>query len=499
MTGLAASAPVLPANAYIPTYFTDRGDDAIDLAAVCGLYLDDWQQEILRCSLGYTEEQVFSARQMLLLCTRQQGKNIILEARELAGLFLLHEPIMGHTAQEQRTAIGSYRRVKAHIMNAIDVLPNADKIRWLENTTEISISLPQVKKGRDKREASRLIFTPRTSNALRGYTVNLLVIDEAYSYTADQAAALEPTQNQATNPQLWLTSSTGMPESTELLAKREMGLSQALPDMGFFEYKADDGCDPGDESQWFKALPGLRTGRTPISEIRSQYLKAKTHAEQGTGDFTEFNRELLGLWASVDVPSTIPRAVWDSMRHPDGVEWSAPQEFAFAVDVSPTPADGHGEQFTSIYAVGADSDGFAHIWNVASDEGLMWVPEFLKTLQEQRNPRVTVIDPMSPAGALLPMFDDLGVQYTSLSSSQCMSACSQFLAYAMDGRLRHGGDELLDEGVAAAVQRWVGKKGAWLWARKNLDSNITAVVASTYALFALSGVDPAKKGGGWVW
>ena len=494
---LVVDAPILPANAFIPTYFSNRGDDAVDLAAVCGLFLDDWQQEILKCSLGYGEDDKFSARHMLLLCTRQQGKNIILEARELAGLFLLHEPIMGHTAQEQRTAIGSYRRLKAHIENAADVLPHADKIRWLENTTEISISLPKVAKGRDRRGASRLLFAPRTANALRGYTVDLLIVDEAYSYTGDQAAALEPTQNQARNPQLWLTSSTGMPESTELMAKREMGLAQTLPNMGFFECKADDGCDPGDESQWFKALPGLRTGRTPIGEIRAQYEKAKVHAVKGTGDFTEFNRELLGLWATNDVPSTVPAGLWSSLAIRDLSDWVPPDVYAFAVDV--TPDTGGSVQRASVYACGVDEFGFHHVWNVGADDGISWVPEFLKIQQEERSPRVTVVDPQSPAGALLPMFDDLEVQYTSLSASQCIQACSQFLAVVRDGRLRHGDDVLLNGAVAGGTQRFIGQKGAWLWSRKSLDYDISPLVASSYAMFALTGVDPAESEGGWVW
>lgn len=487
---------VLPANAFQPLWFTNTGDDAVDLAALCGLYLDDWQQEILRCSLGLTEDERFSARQMLLLVPRQQGKNIILEARELAGLFLLEEKVMAHTAQEQRTAISSYRRVKDHILNGGDAIPNFKHIRWLENTTEISISLPRIETGDNPRESGRLIFSPRSPNALRGLTVELLVVDEAYAYTAEQAEALEFTQNQSQNPQLWLTSSTGMPESTELIAKRQIGLDGSLPSMGFFEFKADDGCDPGDEEQWRKALPGLRTGRTKIEEIRSHYIKAKTHVTNGTGDFTGFNRELLGLWATNDIPSTISAALWQTMALEDLSDWTAPETFAFAVDVSP---DTNGVVNTSIYAVGTDEYGFHHVWNVAADEGLLWVADFLKIQQDERSPRVTVIDPQSPAGALLPMFDEKDVQYTTLSSSQCMAACSGFLASAKDGRLRHGNDPILNEAVRAGTQRFIGQKGAWLWARKTIDDNVTPLIAASYALFALTGVEAAEETGGWVW
>jgi hypothetical protein len=42
---------------------------------------------------------------------RQNGKNAILEARELAGLFLLGEKLIIHTAHEQKTASEHFRRM----------------------------------------------------------------------------------------------------------------------------------------------------------------------------------------------------------------------------------------------------------------------------------------------------------------------------------------------------------------------------------------------------
>src|SRR5690606_16162680 len=103
----------------------------------------------------------------------------------------------------------------------------------------------------------------------------------------------------------------GFPDSTELLAMREMGLSGEVENLLFVEYKAEDGSDPGDVEQWYHALPGLRTGRTRLDEIEKHYLKAKA-----LGDFTDFNREIRGLWATNDVGSLIPKALWESLAYP---------------------------------------------------------------------------------------------------------------------------------------------------------------------------------------
>lgn len=486
-----SALPVLPSNAHIPLFHSSLGDDAVAFAALCGLYLDDWQQEIVKGLCSFREDKRFAARRALLLIPRQQGKNICLEARELAGLFLLKERVMGHTAHEYRTAVSSYRRLKEHIERGGDALPvPLSSIRFRENTTETSITIPRIEKnGKLVRDRSFLQFCARTPGALRGLTVELLVVDEAYHYTSGQASALEYTQNQSQNPQLIVTSSTGFPDSLELLALRDVALSGEMDSLMYCEFKADDGSDPGDREQWYKALPGLRTGRQRIEEIEAHYAKAKA-----LGDFTDFNREVRGLWATNDVGSLIPKALWESLAYPQDFRPALPSQFAFAVDVDPL------SEGASIYAVGQDQDGFFFMWQAAHEDGVTWVAEWLKIQQEQRPGHyVTVIDPMAPVGALKPQFDEVGVDYVELSSAQCVQACIQFESFARDGRLRHGVDPLLDEAVNNGVKRNIGSKGGWLWAPKLPGAEIRPLVASTYALFGLTAVEPPEKRSGEFW
>lgn len=479
---------VLPANSFQPLFHTSIGEDAIDLCAVCGLFLDDWQQQILSCSLSMREDERFAARKMVLLVPRQQGKNVVLEARELAGLFLLKEPVMLHTAQQYRTAQAAYVRLQDRILHGAKYLLESDRIQFRSASTGTSITCPKSR----KRRKSFLQFAPRGPNTGRGLTVNYLAIDEAYAYDTTEASALEFTQNQSDNPQLWITSSTGFPDSHELLAAREMGLAKTS-NVGFFEYKADDDTDPGDRDQWFKALPGLVSGRQRLDEIVGQYEKAKA-----LGDFADFDREIRGLWATTDIPALISAPLWESLKYPEGTVWVPPKEFAFAVDVQPVPEGSSQVPNVSVYACGQDEFGFYHVWNVAADEGTGWVAEFLKIQQEQRKPRVTVLDPMSPAGVLIPSLDAAGVQWTGLTSAQCMAACSQFEAVVRDGRLRHGDDGLLAGAVSQGVQRMIGQKGVWLWARKSVEADISPLVSASYAMFGVAGVEAAvQRTGGW--
>ena len=46
-----------------------------------------------------------------MILARQNGKNVVFEARELGGLFLLGEQLILHTAHQYKTAIEAFRRV----------------------------------------------------------------------------------------------------------------------------------------------------------------------------------------------------------------------------------------------------------------------------------------------------------------------------------------------------------------------------------------------------
>ena len=83
-----------PRVSSIPEYSSSTGDEAIELAAMAGLVLDDWQQWILRHSLGETSDGKWAAREVGLMVSRQNGKGALLEARELAGLFILEEELI---------------------------------------------------------------------------------------------------------------------------------------------------------------------------------------------------------------------------------------------------------------------------------------------------------------------------------------------------------------------------------------------------------------------
>lgn len=59
----------------VPPYGTSAGDEAIELAATAGLFLDPWQQYVLRASLGERPDGKWSGFEVGLVVGRQNGKN----------------------------------------------------------------------------------------------------------------------------------------------------------------------------------------------------------------------------------------------------------------------------------------------------------------------------------------------------------------------------------------------------------------------------------------
>src|ERR1700750_2511360 len=107
-----------------PAVTWQAATDTIELASNAGLDLDPWQRHVLTGAMGKRADGKWSAFQVKLLVSRQNGKGSILEARELAGLYLFRtDRLLIHTGDEDKTASEHYNRVWSLIQNS----PELDK------------------------------------------------------------------------------------------------------------------------------------------------------------------------------------------------------------------------------------------------------------------------------------------------------------------------------------------------------------------------------------
>lgn len=441
----------------VPHSAYDAGVEAVELARVAGLNLDPWQQHVLKGSLGVRDDGKWAASTVGLVLPRQLGKSVVLDARQLAGLFIVNERLALSTAQEFKTTSESFRRIMALI----------------ENTPELDAKVHKVftshgSEGIELKNGNRLRFIARSAGSGRGFSAQAIYLDEAYALTQAQMSAMLPTlaaQTMTGNVQLWFASSAGMENSEVLASLRERGKNPLSENLAYFEWSAADNAASDDLDAWYQANPGLGV-RISEDHVRT---------EMATLGDDEFRRERLGVWQKLGGESVIPAGVWTEALNEDA---RPGKSVAFAVDVPP------GRESATICSASYLEDGRIHFEVVDRREGTSWVATRLAELKEKWKPVAIVVDAGSAAGALLPDLQRARVRTKQISLRDYAQACGAFYDTVMHGKASHIGEPVLDEAVDAARQKHIGET-AFYWTRKNVVSDISPLVGCTNALHGL--------------
>lgn len=470
MTTLTAPAPVLGAQSprveHVPSYASSAGAEAVDLAASAGLVLDPWQSRVLAGALGEKydvarQQSVWSAFEVGLIVPRQNGKGSILEARELAGLFLLGERLILHSAHELKTAIEAYLRIKALIQET----PELDRMvaHFYQSNEKTSIEL---------KNGQRLRFVARSSGSGRGFTGDCIILDEAYNLPQRAMAALMPTLSARPNPQLWYTSSAGMEESEVLSTVRKRGTDAAKGQderasrLAYFEWSAADDADLDDVGAWAQANPGLGI------RIQPEFVEAEREA---LGE-DEFARERLGIWADARRQNLAEELGWHALRDRES---DIGAQLAFALHVSPD------RKWCSIVSAAPTTDGKrVRVEIVDSKRGTDWAASRLAELATKWKPVATVLRTSGPAGALLPDLQREGVTVDKLNETEYAQACGFAYDAARSGRLAHVGQPQLNVAVERSRKRSRGD--VFVWHPRDGSSDISPWEAATMAAYGLS-------------
>lgn len=225
----------------------DSGRNAAALAEVAGLTLDPWQRFVLESGLRRRGGK-WAAFETCLIVARQNGKGAVLEALELAALFLFPDVrLILHSAHQFKTASEAFLRIRALIEDNPDFDSQVSRIRTAAGAEAVEL-----------KDGKRLRFVARSSGSGRGFSSDLVILDEAYELNDTQMAALLPTLSARPDPQVWYTSTAGGPDSIQLGRVRARGLAGGDQSLAFMEWSADDDAyDPADPADWAKANPGL--------------------------------------------------------------------------------------------------------------------------------------------------------------------------------------------------------------------------------------------------
>ena len=443
-----------------PEGVSSSGREAVELAASTGLILDDWQSWVLDGALRERADGRWAAFEVALLVGRQNGKNGVLQALELAALFLFGDRLVIHSAHQFATAQEHFGEMQARIESSDDLRRKVAKVYTANGKESIIL-----------RSGARLKFVARARGAARGFSADRIVFDEAYDLPAETLGAMIPTLSARPNPQIWYTSSAPQSWSTALHAIRRRAASESPGRLWFAEWGCEPGADPTDHDNWRTANPALG--------IRIPYERLET--ELDSLDAANFARERLGIPDPEDQGHNVfGPGKWQACADPDRSISGCP---AIALEVSPDMA------WASFGAAGRRDDGLIGIDLVDRRPGTSWTVDAARALQQKWKTPIW-FDPRSPTAGVVPDLEAAHVDVRPLPGAELSKACAALQHAVIEGHVRHPGVRPLDDAVAGAAVRQSGD--SWVWARARSDLDITALTAVTIALWSFMQAPPPQ-------
>lgn len=466
-----------PSFQLVPDGDPGLGDDAVELAAVAGIELDPWEADVVRGLMRVRPNGLWAAPEGGLEVPRQNGKGEILLTRELAETALVQSELVTHTAHEFPTSLEHFRRMEI----AIETSPDLDR-------EVLSIRRSHGEEGIDFRGGRRVRFRTRTAKGGRGFTGDLLVLDEAM-YLPDRAfGTLMPTLSAVPNPQIIYSGSAVDLQEHEhglVFARIRENAMKGRPLLAFFEWAVrgdleDLGAELDDVAAWAAANPafGIRISEESIRR------------ERGSMSERAFAVERLGIgdWPRTDVPERgeITLEMWDRCADPTS---QVLQPLCLAFDVRPSRGNG------AISAAGMRRDELSHVETVAHRRGVAWIPDRLVQLVAKHKPVAIVYDAGSPAASLVRQLEKrllderLDVEIVAVNTREFAQVCGAMFDAVDERTVRHLGTPELTTAIKAARRRPIAD--AWAWSRKQSRGDISPLVAGALAMWGLMG--PAEQ------
>ncbi|WP_431841416.1 hypothetical protein [Calidifontibacter indicus] len=481
-----------PTHQLVAPYERTLADAAIGLMADCGKPLREWQQDGLREGMGINgpaHDYRWAAYEVSDICSRRNGKTVKLEARALAGLFLLGEVDILWTAHRYDTVLLSFTEVARLIKSNPDLrselLPKRNEGIVTQNGVE-SITT---------RSGATINFRTRGPDTGRGFDGDLLIVDESQAATPEQMKAMSGTLINGRNPQIWYSGSAGGAKSHVLgdLVHRALNTEpgdEARERLTFNQWAADEDDDPSDPRVWAKVNPsyGLPGSGIGYDNLRAKYIELKYRPH-------EFAQEHLGVGTYPRPESetwVVPSVDWTRREDPDSFPVG---KVLLAAHASPD------QSWASIGMAGHRTDGAVHLQLVAHDRGTRWIVERLAELQETFDtvPEILVTE-RGPLGYLVSDMEAIGLKVRLMTSEEQQNASSWFITnatepppeelaeQAKDGwpgwvrSPRHLGQPPLTVALAEVSIRTVGERYV-LSSRAPID--VSPIIAAAYAGYGL--------------
>lgn len=465
-----------PRVARFPDYAFTAAPEVIDFAKFNGLLLDPWQQFILTHGMGQDFDEEWTAKRVSVWVPRQNGKGAVIEALELAWLFLpgFEVELVIHSAHEHRTTNRAYKRLEKLCKRNRDLHKRVRQYRQTNGQQRIELL--------DGRE---LEYSTRSDTAIRGFSAPRVVLDEAQELNSDQMAAIGPAVSAMDFWQMWFFGTPPKDPAAWCYGLREDG-EAGTERLAHFDWGIGivDQTKPSIELSRRIASIDTAYECNPAMGIR---IKPETVLDEmkPSGLGPEYAKERLGAWKKrALVTLGIDPKQWADLADPESKRSG---DLALGVDISVM------RDFASINVFGLRDDGLGHGQLVDYRAGTAWLPGRIAELALALDPvaigmgkgtyeslkedlkKVGLVVPEDPA-------QPLRGQLAVTNPAEMSAACAQLVDAIKHGKDRYVPSIQLDEAAMGAKLNPTGDTIAW--ARKDSAGDISPLGGLTVGRWA---------------
>jgi len=443
----------------------DHGEDAVWYAERFGLTADAWQDSTVRSWLRQTADAKWVCSVGAVTVARQNGKNGALEIVELYLMAELGMRIL-HTAHEVKTAQKAFARLK-HFFGEKEDDPNANfpdlnkMVRKVRNVNGQEAIL--LKNG------GSIEFVARSKGSGRGFTVDVLVLDEAQDINEEQLQALLPTisAGPVQNP---LTIYMGTPPSVEELAKGNgrpflrvrTNALKGLQKVAWLEFGSTGFIEDmtPEELVAYVEDPANHAAANPAYGVR--IMPSTIEGELSQFSPESFARERLNKWPkSLEHVSAISQERWEALgtEPPPRAVTDKWQTGAFGVDMNRE----RNKVAISVTSYIPDNEETLALELIAAadydDGGTAKLVKYLWDRAKRIHP--VIIDGRSPAVSLVPHLRKKKMKVRVLSGGEFVEASMGFYDAVMrDKTVMHFAEPRMDSSLEGLGKLPVDKTGA---------------------------------------
>jgi len=283
-----------PTVSVVLPYTDSKGSEAIEIYNQSGRTAQPWQELLLEDMMAVDSSGLWAHMKFAYSVPRRNGKSELLIMRTLWAV--THGEKTLYTAHRVTTSHNAWEKI-------IDRLAKAGYVEGDDFETKKQRGAEVIKMLDGS--GGEIQFRTRSTKGGLGEGYDLLIIDEAQEYTADQETALKYIVTDSPNPQTIMcgTPPTAVSSGTVFLNLRKSILTGKTDSAGWAEWSVPQMSDTSDVDLWYETNPSLGT-----------ILTERTIRDELGDDKTDDNIQRLGLWIRYNQKSAISGKDWELLQ-----------------------------------------------------------------------------------------------------------------------------------------------------------------------------------------